>query len=132
MIPRIDTALINYVRSRTVDDPNTGCWIWAGSLNRTGYNNTITWPRYLGGDGKQRHAHALAYISIKGPVPVGLEIDHLCRDRRCCNPWHLEAVTPSVNHARNRVPPPHPLTAWQLEEFARRGSQPTTHPSEGC
>jgi hypothetical protein len=86
MIPHIDTALLAHVRRRCRENPDTGCWLWAGSLNRTGYNNTIPWPRYLGGDGKQRHAHALAYIAIKGPVPEGLEIDHLCRDRKCASP----------------------------------------------
>jgi hypothetical protein len=112
LAPRPDTALLDHVRARTVEDPDKGCWIWARSLNRTGYNNVIPWPRYLGGDGKPRHGHALAYLATKGAVPEGLELDHLCRDRRCVNPWHLEAVTPTVNHDRNRIAEPHPLTAW--------------------
>ena len=122
LVPPPDWPLLDHVRSRTVEDPNTSCWLWAGSLNRTGYNNTVAWPRYLGGDGKQRHAHALAWIAIKGPVPKGLELDHLCKDRRCCNGWHLEAVTPAVNHLRNRLADPHPLTAWQMAELARGGT----------
>ena len=42
----------------------------------------------------------MAYEHYKGPIPDGLQIDHLCRVRRCCNPEHLEAVTPAENTDR--------------------------------
>jgi hypothetical protein len=44
--------------------------------------------------------HVLAYIFLRGRVPEGLELDHLCRYRKCCNPWHLEAVTHQENMIR--------------------------------
>ena len=50
--------------------------------------------------GKVQSAHRVAYQLFKGPIPTGLEIDHLCRVRACVNPEHLEAVTRKVNHNR--------------------------------
>ena len=45
-------------------------------------------------------AHRFAYQYMIGPIPDGLELDHLCRNRPCVNPYHLEPVTRAVNHAR--------------------------------
>ncbi|KPC66443.1 hypothetical protein ADL27_59345 [Streptomyces sp. NRRL F-6602] len=71
--------------------PDLGpCWMWTGSTN----------GRY-GRIGKQ-YAHRLAYESAKGPIPEGLQIDHLCRNTLCVNPEHLEAVTGRVNLLRSR------------------------------
>jgi hypothetical protein len=50
VVPPVNVLLLDHVRSRCIEDPHTGCWLWAGSLNRTGYNNMMTWPRYLCGD----------------------------------------------------------------------------------
>lgn len=67
------------------------CWIWFGS----------TFP---GGHAQFRNstAHAFSYRLHKGPVPTGLEIDHLCRIRCCVNPEHLEAVTRHENLSRGK------------------------------
>lgn len=51
----------------------------------------------------ETHAHREAYRLWRGPIPDGLEIDHLCRVRRCVNPWHLEAVTHQENVARGSL-----------------------------
>lgn len=51
------------------------------------------------------YAHRLAYEERYGEIPEGLQIDHLCRVRWCCNPDHLEAVTPRVNSLRSEAPP---------------------------
>lgn len=50
--------------------------------------------------GRKEYCHRITYVRAFGPIPSGLEIDHLCRNRACCNPFHLEAVTHAVNMAR--------------------------------
>jgi HNH endonuclease len=69
-----------------------GCWLWRGYVSKsTGYGG-------LGIRGLL--AHRLIYEELIGPIPKGLQIDHLCRVRRCVNPWHLEPVTRKVNILR--------------------------------
>ena len=69
------------------------CWLWTGSLNSSGYAFTTV-------GGTHQGAHRVMYEHRHGPIPRGLHIDHLCRNRSCVNPGHLEAVTPSVNNRR--------------------------------
>lgn len=49
-------------------------------------------------------SHRVAYILLRGPVSFDLELDHLCRNRQCCNPWHLEEVTQEENQHRGNCP----------------------------
>jgi len=74
--------------------PN-GCWVWIGCLNSKGYGCFN-----FGGKGKSVLAHRWAYEQQIGAIPEGLTIDHLCRERRCVNGAHLEAVTGRVNTLR--------------------------------
>jgi hypothetical protein len=69
------------------------CWIWTGAISDTGYGKVG-----LGGrsDGTA-NTHAVAFAPSGGVVPPGLELDHLCRNRACVNPAHLEPVTRLVN-----------------------------------
>ncbi len=76
----------DYIKSRIEIDA-AGCWIWQ-----------------LAQRGTSRMAHILSYRTFRGPVPAGLELDHLCRVRSCVNPDHLEAVTPRVNTRRSLSP----------------------------
>lgn len=75
--------------TQTGDD----CWTWTGALNTNGYGQ---W----GIGGVSKSVHRLAYEAFVGPIPDGLVLDHLCRNRACCNPAHLEPVTQAVNAAR--------------------------------
>lgn len=70
-----------------------GCWLWTACLHRDGYGKTVL-------NGRFRYAHCAVYELLVGFIPEGLELDHLCRVRACCNPAHLEPVTSSVNRAR--------------------------------
>lgn len=69
------------------------CWIWTGHKNRCGYGRLTV-------DGRRIAAHRLAYELLVGPVPDGLELDHLCRNRACVRPSHLEPVTHRENTLR--------------------------------
>ncbi len=70
------------------------CWLWTGLLDRNGYANRTS----IGTD--KDYPHRFAYRAFVGPIPQGLEIDHLCCVRHCVNPRHLEAVTHPLNMER--------------------------------
>lgn len=74
-------------------EPNTGCWLWFRATTAKGYGS-------LKENGRDVHAHRVAYEAFRGPIPPGLQIDHLCRVRCCVNPDHLEAVTQRENLLR--------------------------------
>lgn len=73
---------------------STPCLIPALTLTKDGYT------RIRGDDGRKAMGHRLTYEYFVGPIPDGLEIDHLCRVRACVNPGHLEAVTKRENWKR--------------------------------
>lgn len=87
-----------YVRARvSIEDRahSSQCWIWQRALKPDGY--AVGYP--FGKSSPKRMAR-VAYEAFVGPIPIGLEIDHLCRQRSCCNPEHLEPVTREENIAR--------------------------------
>lgn len=73
------------------------CWVWKGVIAYDGYGVAKV-------DNKRYRAHRLVYETFKAPIPDGLVIDHLCRNRACCNPDHLEPVTTRVNILRGVGP----------------------------
>jgi hypothetical protein len=87
------TPIIDRLMRRVAEDMTTGCWIWTGSCNASGYG------RIAGPQGNQ-FTHRVAYEYFVAEIPEGLHIDHLCRVTSCCNPWHLDPVTPAENLRR--------------------------------
>jgi hypothetical protein len=79
-----------------LSDPN-GCWLWTGAINQKGYGITKDNHR------KTIVAHRLVYITLVGPIPIGLQLDHVkerCKNKHCVNPEHLEPVTGAENMRR--------------------------------
>ncbi len=70
-----------------------GCWEWTASRTTAGYGQTSV-------AGKYRMAHRALYELLVGPIPNGLQLDHLCRNRGCVRPDHLEPVTQAENLRR--------------------------------
>jgi hypothetical protein len=85
------------LRDRYTVDSN-GCWVWSSALATNGYAP-------MGFKGRDIWAHRAAYELWVGPIPKGLELDHLCRNRACINPSHLQPVTRHENWRRGESPP---------------------------
>lgn len=81
------------------------CWEWTGGKSRDGY------ATFRGGP-----AYRVAYEWLVAPIPDGMEVDHLCRNKACVNPHHLEPVTRSENLRRRCRSGP-----FQLRPYCRRG-----------
>jgi HNH endonuclease len=107
-----NSKLLEQLRSKCKEDRITGCWIYTLSANNSGYANTRRFGVSLGGESEMIQGSRLAWSAVHGTIPEGHEVDHLCRNKLCLNPFHLEAVTPTVNRQRNRIAEPQPLTAW--------------------
>jgi hypothetical protein len=85
------TAVLDRMADKfTVGD---GCWLWTGSKNPNGYGKILTFRSI-------RSAHRLLYEALVGPVPEGMELDHLCRTPACVRPDHLEPVSHRENISR--------------------------------
>jgi len=75
------------------------CWPWVRFIGADGYARSL-WP-----NGKSYYAHRLA-VEVDGrEIPPGFYVDHICRNRRCCNPAHLRIVPPGVNATENSDSP---------------------------
>lgn len=77
-----------------------GCWEWQLGKSADGYGQTFTWD---GTSSSTVRAHRLAYETFIGPIPKELVLDHLCRNKICINPDHLEPVTVKENTRRGKV-----------------------------
>lgn len=98
---RAETAILASLRDRLQTrihvDPDTGCWLWAGTIHPKGYGQVSI-------NGRDLYVHRVVYEWTVGPIPDGLTIDHLCRRPPCCHPGHLEPVTVAENIRRGTSP----------------------------
>lgn len=94
-------------------DRSGECWLWLRRRNKDGYGVTEH-------DGRTIGAHRFAYLVLVGPIPDGLQLDHLCKIPACVNPAHLEPVTPRENvHRSSRYQPQCP-NGHPYDDTARR------------
>lgn len=93
--------------------PN-GCWLWTRALNASGYG-------VVGRENKILRVHRVTYELLVGPIPEGMQLDHLCRVRACCNPDHLEPVTNRENWLRGQ----HHTAVMIRENKCKRGHEMT-------
>lgn len=93
--------LLAVIKSRC-EVTESGCWVWIGVIGKDGYGY-FNWcaMKYRPESLPTYCTHRMTYILTNGPVAEGMQLDHLCRNRPCCNPAHLEPVTPSVNVRRS-------------------------------
>lgn len=109
MIGRPGKSVEEKLNNYKVDEA-TGCWIWQGQINRTGYGTV----RF---NNKTTTAHRAYYDYYVQPVPAELQVDHLCKVRACINPAHMEIVTPIENNLRSD----NPISQVMLTNICKRG-----------
>lgn len=108
--------------ARNLSFLESGCWVW-GDLDARTYSR-------VGVGGRTRLAHRVVWEEVVGPIPEGLDIDHLCRNKACVNPDHLEPVTRAENMLRAEVrraqcPKGHPYEGDNVIWVRRRGYKPS-------
>lgn len=105
---------VDRFRKKYQEDPVTGCWLWTAGSAGEGYGTFFTGEYLPSGNPRMQRAHIWSYEHFVGPIPEGLELDHVCHTedpdclggpcahRRCVNPDHLEPVTPLENRRRGK------------------------------
>lgn len=114
---RIPSPMTRFLELTSFD--SDGCWVWDGNVFATGYGQ-------FSSNRKTYLAHRWIMLFIHGSIPEGLVVDHLCRNRRCVNPSHLEIVTQSVNVRRGMTP------AVTRARQAAKTHCPKGHPYSGA
>lgn len=82
--------------AKIVVDDASGCWLWAAALDDQGYGR-VSW------EGRNRKAYRIVWLLLREAIGEGLELDHVCKVRRCVNPDHLEPVTHAENVGRGEL-----------------------------
>jgi hypothetical protein len=94
------TPMIDRIERNSERSVETGCWTWRRYVTPEGYGRIVVGR-------KSTLAHRVSYEAHVGLIPAGMQLDHLCRNRACVNPAHLEPVTSQENSIRGlRARPP--------------------------
>lgn len=88
------TQLEKFISYIKFDANDQGCWFWMGARNKNGYG------RCSANSQKNKYAHRVSYASFVCKIPLGYEVDHICKIRYCVNPDHLEIVDRTENVRR--------------------------------
>jgi|GEM_PF-3487212 len=120
-IPLCEHSLTEFHSRYIIGEGESPCWNWQGITHQQGYGifNIV---------GAACRAHRFAYTRLVGPIPDGLTLDHLCLNKRCVNPAHLEPVTLSENSRRGTITHPTYLIA---SAAAARAQRAATHCRKG-
>lgn len=81
-------------------DTSGDCWNWTASVTKQGYGQFSIGGRH----GHKLYAHRYSFELVNGDIPSGLQIDHICHNRKCVNPEHLRLATNKQNHEHYRGP----------------------------
>lgn len=99
-----------------------GCWVWQRKVDHGGYGQA----RFTDAGGRKRDvgAHRFSWAAFRGPIPPGLQIDHVCRNTLCVNPDHLEPVSSKENVRRGKAA----LGRWGRQRDSHRTTCNHGHP----
>ena len=86
-------SVLDRFEEKYIPEPNSGCWLWLGAMSNTGRSCFTADKRTITG-------HRFAYLQFRGEIPLGMELDHLCNQPSCVNPYHLEPVVHGENVRR--------------------------------
>lgn len=140
-VRRTRAQVVERIVASTAIDSISGCWVWGASFSREGYG-VMAWIDDSGR--KQYGAHRVSFVAHGGVIPEGMQLDHLCRNRSCVNPQHLEPVTPqenilrspiaqgSLNAAKTHCPQGHPYDEANTRLWTGRNSKGYLVTSRNC